>query len=159
MTLDGTHLYRRNLPHVQKNARTYFVTFCTRRDRLLSPEARSIVLKYCRGRHERTYFLHCAVVMPDHAHLIITPFPDGKGDCLPLNRIMKGIKGGSAREINRLSGTRGAIWQAESFDHLLRNCESIEEKVEYVCRNPVRKGLAAQPEEYPWLWRYSTQNV
>ncbi|MFW6189717.1 MAG: hypothetical protein ACOC7T_04710 [Planctomycetota bacterium] len=36
---------------------------------------------------------------------------------------------------------------------MLPSYECIREKVEYICRNPVRAGLVDSPEEYPWLWR------
>ena len=52
-----------------------------------------------------------------------------------------------------LLGRSGAVWQEESFDHVLRSNESLAEKVEYVCRNPVRAGLVASVGEYPWLWK------
>ena len=38
------------------------------------------------------------------------------------------------------------------MDHVLRSDESLEEKLEYVRQNPVRKGLCRTPEEYGWLW-------
>ena len=47
----------------------------------------------------------------------------------------------------------GAVWQEESFDHVLRCSEGLEAKVEYVLQNPVRKGLVADWREYPWTWQ------
>ena len=43
--------------------------------------------------------------------------------------------------------------QMLSLAHEIRRDESLHEKIEYVCENPVRKGLVATPDEYPWLWR------
>ena len=65
---------------------------------------------------------------------------------------MKTIKGTSARDINKLRGVSGPVWQDESFDHVLRSEESLHEKIEYIRMNPVRKGLVQRPEEYRWLW-------
>jgi hypothetical protein len=48
---------------------------------------------------------------------------------------------------------RGHVWQSESFDHVLRSDEGINSKVQYICENPVRKGLATDVGDYPWLWR------
>jgi hypothetical protein len=28
----------------------------------------------------------------------------------------------------------------------------LEEKLEYIRQNPVRRGLVGTPEDYPWLW-------
>ena len=49
-------------------------------------------------------------------------------------------------------GHCGPVWQEESFDHMLRSNESFEEKLEYIRRNPVRRGLVSKPEDYRWLW-------
>ena len=54
---------------------------------------------------------------------------------------------------NRLLQRRGRVWQAESFDHVLRSYESARSKGEYVCANPIRAGLVEQEDECPWLWR------
>jgi|ERR1017187_34235 hypothetical protein len=57
-----------------------------------------------------------------------------------------------ARSINKLTGRTGPVWQDESFDHVLRGDESLRETMDYVCQNPVRKGLVDKPEDYKWLW-------
>ena len=93
--------------------------------------------------------------MPDHVHLVLTPLMRETGEFHLLGAILKGIKGTSARRVNRLMGRSGSLWLPESFDHLLRRDESAEAKCDYVCRNPLRKGLARSPEEYRWLWRLS----
>jgi hypothetical protein len=54
--------------------------------------------------------------------------------------------------VNKLLGTFGPVWQEESFDHVLRNDGSFQEKLEYIRQNPVRRGLIAKPEDYRWLW-------
>jgi REP element-mobilizing transposase RayT len=96
--------------------------------------------------------LHAVVIMPDHAHLLLTPIRNAEGWPFPLQDILKLIKGPAARSINRLNRTCGALWQDESFDHVLRSNESFADKLEYIRQNPVRRGLATRPEEYEWLW-------
>jgi len=49
-------------------------------------------------------------------------------------------------------GRKGQIWQEESFDRVLRSSEKLDEKVDYILTNPVRKGLVSSPEEYDWTW-------
>ena len=93
------------------------------------------------------------VVMPDHVHIIFTPLKDNEGNPFGLAEIMSGIKGASAHSINQALNRRGRVWQDESFDHVLRSDESTYSKVLYICENPVRKGLVATEDEYPWLWR------
>ena len=91
--------------------------------------------------------------MPDHCHLLLTPLRKSDGWNYSLPEIMHAVKGASARRINVLLGRSGAVWQEEFFHHVLRSNESLAEKVEYVCRNPVRAGLVASVGEYPWLWK------
>ncbi len=91
--------------------------------------------------------------MPDHVHMVLTPLQDEHGNPYALTPILAGIKGASAHSINGLLGRMGPVWQDESFDHVLRNDERAEQKAEYICDNPVRKGLTSNPGDYPWLWR------
>jgi len=145
-------MYQRNLPHIQKEGRPIFVTFRTYRNWVLPESVRDRVLEHCLHDHGLKMWLHVAVVMPDHVHLIFTPLEDDGGHPYGLAEILNGIKGASAHTVNRQLGRKGHVWQDESFDHVLRSDESLQEKVEYVCQNPVRKGIADRPEEYRWLW-------
>jgi REP element-mobilizing transposase RayT len=90
--------------------------------------------------------------MPEHVHLLFTPMRDPNGDMFCLADILKGIKGASARRVNQALGSCGPLWQEESFDHVIRNENSMRQKIDYIEQNPVRRGLARLPEEYPWLW-------
>jgi REP element-mobilizing transposase RayT len=90
--------------------------------------------------------------MPEHVHLLLTPMRDPNGDMFCLVDMLKGIKGASARRVNQVLGSCGPLWQEESFDHVIRNQESMQQKIDYIQQNPVRRGLARVPEEYPWLW-------
>jgi len=65
---------------------------------------------------------------------------------------LKAIKGASARGVNKLLRSSGPVWQEESFDHVARSEERLDQKIEYIRQNPVRRGLAKMPEEYSWLW-------
>ncbi len=98
--------------------------------------------------------LRVAVVMPDHVHMIFTPLIARQAmEVCSLAEIMDAIKGSSAHKINRALGRKGRVWQAESFDHVLRSSESLDAKIEYLLENPVRAGLVRQWQEYPWLWK------
>ncbi|QNN24245.1 hypothetical protein HED60_18865 [Planctomycetales bacterium ZRK34] len=145
--------YRRNLPHLQAESCTLFITFATR-DRWPLPEhVRHPLIQHCLHDHRRKLDMHGLVVMPDHVHMIFTPRLDAAGAQFGLAEIMHGIKGASAHTINRLLHRRGPVWQDESWDHVLRHDESIEDKVCYICENPVRAGLVKSVDDYPWLWR------
>ena len=151
-TLDRKYEYRRRLPHYQKAGRALFITFCKGTPGPFYPEARDAVLRHCLLDDGKRFQLHVVVVMPDHVHLVLTPLRDEKGWPYALPSILKRLKGTSARSVNKLMGSCGPVWQEESFDHVLRSQESLEEKLEYVRQNPVRRGLAEKPEDYKWLW-------
>ncbi len=147
--------YRRRLPHIQKDYRPIFITFTTDHRWKLSAEARDIVLECCLKENGRKLDLRTAVVMPDHTHLLLSPLRDGDGWNFSLPQIMHAIKGASARKINLLLDRRGPVWQEEFFDHVLRSNDSLTEKADYICQNPVRAGLVGAEGEYRWLWRGS----
>lgn len=148
----GPDIYRRNLPHIQASGKPHFITFKTK-DRLTLPESvRGTVLRHCLHDDGKKCVIHAAVVMPDHVHLILTPCEDVQGKTFRLSEILSGIKGASAHAINKALERKGHVWQDESFDHVLRSMEDLEEKGQYICENPVRKGLAKTPTDWPWLW-------
>lgn len=112
-----------------------------------------LVLESCCRADQYTIDLYAAVVMPDHVHLIFVPRVDAKKlEVFSMARIMKAIKGASSHWINRRLSGHGRVWQEESFDHVVRSSENLDQKIAYVLENPLRKGLAANREEYPWIW-------
>ncbi|MBI5864441.1 MAG: aminomethyl-transferring glycine dehydrogenase [Planctomycetes bacterium] len=151
--LPASASYRRRLPHIHPGDCPVFVTFSTHQGWVLPETVRARVLEHCVHDHGTKIHLYAVVVMPDHVHLVFTPLKDDRGEPYGLPEIMNGIKGASAHGVNKMLGRKGHVWQRESFDHVLRHSESLETKIEYVCENPVRRGLVRSPDEYQWLWR------
>ena len=110
-------------------------------------------MQHCLHDHGVKLQVHGVVVMPDHVHMIFTPLNDDIGNPFGLAEIMNGIKGTSAHSINKSLNRRGPVWQREFFDHVLRSDEGIHSKAQYICENPVRRGLVAEVDDYPWLRR------
>ena len=113
---------------------------------LSRPEIARMVMDAIRYREESLlhYRLHSFVVMPNHVHLLITPLVD-------LSKVMQSLKRFTAREGNRMLGFTGrAFWLDESYDRLVRNETEFERIAYYIEMNPVKAGLAAAPEEFPW---------
>jgi REP element-mobilizing transposase RayT len=144
---NDTFWYRRHLPHLEKDGKTYFITFRTQRREWLPPLARTATLRSCIDLHLSFCWLECVTIMPDHVHAILSPLGT------TLAEVMKRMKGGSSYQANRVMKRRGPLWQHESFDHILRSSETLSRKIEYVCENPVRLGLVNHWREYPWTWR------
>ena len=136
---------RRHLPHWTMTGATYFITFRVASGRLSSSEV-VLVRDHIRSGDPSHYDLSAVVVLPDHAHLLLRPQAKTS-----LSRILKGIKGVTARLINSQRGKRGTLWQDESFDRIVRDREEFREKLRYMILNPVRAGLTRDPWSYPGL--------
>ena len=134
--ITGRIAYRRHLPHFQSDFKTYFVTFVTQKRMVLPERARDIVLRHlvqC-----SMYWLHVAVVMPDHVHVLVTPEQ-------ALGTVVGRVKGAASREVNLLLGRNGSLWQQESFDHELRRDESLQQKFAVNRKPPaVRREIAVE---------------
>lgn len=148
--------YRRNLPHIETYPAAYFVTFSTKNGLFLPHGARSIALKHCLFENGKRIELHAVVIMPTHVHLLFTPLENEQGEPFSLAEIMKGIKGSSAYGINKLLKRKGALWQPESFDRILRRGD-FEHKLNYILANPIDAGMSSRPDEYEWGWRQKPQ--
>ena len=86
------------------------------------------VLKFFDGER---YNLGEYVVMPNHVHALVTP----KGGH-ELDRILHSWKSFSAKQINKLTDSRGAVWHRESFDHIIRNPAQLARVEKYIRDNP-----------------------
>lgn len=146
---------RRNLPHWQQGGSTYFITFRVKQG-MLSASERQMVLASLVHWHQRKWHLHAAVVMPDHVHALVHPFPCGDQEWHSLGEILHSVKSFTAHQINKRRKTQGSVWQDERFDRLVRNEAEFQEKLSYIMENPVKAGLAASLEEYPFFWQESS---
>jgi REP element-mobilizing transposase RayT len=145
--------YRRQLPHLQCDDKPHFVTFCTDHRWVLPERVRSLVLECCLHDNGKKFELRAAVVMTDHVHMIFTPLVDAEAmEVCSLAAIMDAVKGASAHKVNKALNRKGRVWQAESFDHVLRSSESLDAKVQYLRENPVRRGLVGDWRRYRWIW-------
>ncbi len=137
------------LPHWEKGGHTYFITFCLENGTLTEAE-RTIALDACLHWHPERIRLHLVVVMPDHVHMLFTPVEVCAGRWPSLPWLMQSIKSFSSREVNRLRGRSGRLWQDEYRDEIIRDREEFYAKLEYTGLNPVRAGLVGRWLDYPW---------
>jgi REP element-mobilizing transposase RayT len=128
---------------------TYFVTKCVeaRRPILAVPSAAEIVIEsLAHVRRQGQIKLLAFVVMPDLYHAVFALLPDQD-----LSNLMRRIGSYTANRVRRTLDLEHPIWQADGFyDRACRNDEEVLDAVEYVQDNPVRKGLSAVPEEWPY---------
>jgi putative transposase len=78
--------------------------------------------------------------MPEHVHLLVGE--PVRGD---LARVIQGLKLSVA-----LRRTERPFWQARYYDFNVHNEEKRIEKLRYMHRNPVVRGLVSKPEEWAW---------
>jgi threonyl-tRNA synthetase/REP element-mobilizing transposase RayT len=153
----SSYTRRRSLPHFEQPWAIYAITFTTRDHRPLSPGSRTAVLNALRHFHDNRYSLFAAAVMPDHVHLLMQPWikeqdAAGENDFWSLGELMHSIKSFTAKEINRIEGTAGEVWEQERFDRYVRGDRDLEEKFHYILSNPERAGLVDPEKGYPWVW-------
>lgn len=90
------------------------------------------------------YELYAYVVMANHVHLLALPRVDP-------SRLLHSLKGFTAREANWILHRTGEpFWQRECYDHWIRDEREFERVRTYIENNPVRAGLVARAEDYPW---------
>jgi REP element-mobilizing transposase RayT len=144
------HKRLRRLDAVSIEPPIYFVTVCAkdRRPILADAEVVSILrdeLASARIRH--AWSVGRYVVMPDHLHFFCAC--DETPGAASLSRFVGSFKEWTAKRIVA-AGARAPVWQKQFFDHLLRSDQSYQTKWVYVRENPVRAGLVAKHDDWPY---------
>ena len=94
---------------------------------------------------------HCEhyCLMPNHYHLIV-------GALRPrLSRGMHWLNGRYAQWFNALHDRVGHVFQNRFGAYVIDTDRHFEKACQYVEANPVRAGLCAKPEEWPWSSAYA----
>ena len=161
-----------HLTHLYEPGMTYLLTSVTYRRQTFFAEAETAQVAF----NDVAFYTHkfkaaslAYVIMPDHIHWVIYPSPEdfkrfaceeqaksGKYAEDPerfyLSKIIEDYKRHVSFAVNRSQKTEGAkLWQDGFRDDGLRTPEAIRKAVKYVIYNPVRAGLTAWPEVYPYL--------
>ena len=123
-----------------------------------TPSRRDLFLRILEQTRERYNFIVVGyVVMPEHIHLLISEPEVGN-----LSTVMQVLKQRSAQCILRrkcrsnpaqatlFEPARVHVWQARFYDFNVWTKRKRIEKLRYMHRNPVKRGLVASPE--PWKW-------
>jgi REP element-mobilizing transposase RayT len=102
---------------------------------------------------EERYDLDCFTIMSNHVHVVFRPLERAPEEYYGLSTIMHSLKRHTAQEANKVLGRNGRFWQPESYDHVVRDEAELLRIRRYVLGNPVKAGLVAQWEDWPWSWR------
>ncbi len=138
----------------------HFITFsCYRRRTLLSAsDRRDLVLEVLEKMRSKHRFAACGyVVMPEHVHLLISE--PQIADCSVVIRAIKIAfvrrQFGAAQPQAEPGRPRSILypdpfWTRRFYDFNVYSERKFIEKLRYIHRNPVKRGLAARPEDWKW---------
>lgn len=89
--------------------------------------------------------LHAYVLMDNHLHLLVTPV-SSEG----LGRMMQSLGRRYVASFNARHGRRGTLWEGRFRAALLQAEPYLLACMRYIELNPVRAGLCALAEQWPW---------
>ena len=108
------------------------------------PIARIVAASLRRGELLGQYELGPYAIMANHVHVLLLPK-------VSPSRLLQSLKGATARQANLLLGRTGeTFWQAESYDHWVRDESEWDRIAAYIEDNPVKAGLVQCAEDYRW---------
>ena len=160
-------MFQANLPvmpwglkRFQQTGNLHYITFtCYHRAPLLGAPAARDTFERVLERVRRWYgcFVIGYVVMPEHVHLLVSEPERGE-----LATAMQMLKQVVARKLPRSPPSRPPLakggdaavskhfWQKRYYDFNLWSEAKRIEKLRYMHRNPVKRGLAEKPEDWAW---------
>ena len=149
-------------PRISKNytSATYFLTFTIKHwyyifDRHNRFEILADSLTYCQ-KHKHLK-IHAYVFMLNHIHLIISS-PDAIGFVRDFKKftskeMQKNIIAFEANVLKlfkKATGEGYEFWQPSNMPKIIESEDFLNQKIEYIHYNPVRKQYVNNPED--WVW-------
>jgi putative transposase len=121
--------------------------------------ANDIVAKSLENFHGQRIWLGDYVVMPNHVHVLVQPFPGVK-----LEEWLYSIKRFTSNQIGRLNlgvntdndvTNQKAFWRSEAFDRIIRSMEELVRIRHYILNNPKKhKPGTYFVKQMDWLDEY-----
>jgi putative transposase len=160
--------HRKQVKHFNQPGHVHELTFsCYQQRPLLTNDLwrRLFCEAVDRAMERHQYRLFAFVIMPEHVHLIVHP----RGDASPIAALLKAIKQSFSSRIKRILEERPSplleqltvrqrpgvmtfrFWQeGPGYDRNLIEPQAILAAIDYVHRNPVRRGLCERAIEWKW---------
>ena len=98
---------------------------------------------------ERAFKLHDFVIMPDHLHSLLTV--DGQ---TTIEKAMQLVKGRFSFRLSKEYRFTGDVWQRGFSEVQVLGRGSFERHRTYIAENPVKAGLVASPNQYPFSYGF-----
>jgi len=121
----------------------HFVTFsCFHRQPFLAtPSSRDLFERSLETMRVRYDFVVAGyVLMPEHVHLLLS-----EPKKAALSKALQALKLSVA-----VQSTQRPFWQARYYDFNVFASDKRVEKLRYMHRNPVKRGLVSEPAEWAW---------
>jgi putative transposase len=83
--------------------------------------------------------------MPEHFHLLIS-----EPEIADPSTVMKVLKMRFARKVHKTDHRSGDLWQKRFYDFNVCTRKKRVEKLRYIHRNPVKRGLVREPDQWTW---------
>jgi putative transposase len=134
------------------SARTFFATTKTIQGaRLLQSERNAMLLVDVLRSYMAAgkFRIHDFVVMPNHLHVLLTVGRD-----MTIEKAMQLIKGGFSYHLKKEFGYLGEVWQRGFSEVRIMDKEGFSRHREYIAKNPVKEGLGAACDEFPFCFAY-----
>jgi putative transposase len=133
----------RGLVRYQEADDLHFVTFsCSQRRPILgTPTARNIFEHSLETMRLRYQFIVLGyVVMPEHVHLLVSePSKTSLSNAIQALKLSVAVR-----------RSERPFWQARYYDFNVFTDRKRVEKLKYMHRNPVARGLVEEPEQWAW---------
>ncbi len=137
---------------------SFFITVVTHnREPILIENINILRNSFRESKRYYKYDIEAICVLPDHFHMIITPF-----DVKDYPNIIKSIKynfttkykinNDVSQSFSRHKKKMQPVWQKRYYEHTIRSQKDLYEKMEYIKNNPIKHGLVNVWNE----WEYSS---
>jgi putative transposase len=136
------------LKRFQREGDDHFITFsCYRREPYLAASTSKDVFLDSLELTRRRYNFEVLgyVIMPEHIHLLVSE-PLGELDAeVPLSKALQSLKLSVSKRLSPRP-----FWQTRYYDFNVFTHNKRVEKLKYMHRNPVTRGLVEKAEDWPW---------
>jgi putative transposase len=135
-----------SLKRFHQSRQLHFLTFSCyqRKPKLRTPQACTVLLSALeRVRQKYGLCVYGYVVMPEHVHLLVSEPERGT-----LAAAMQSLKQGVARTLALRASE--SFWMERYYDFNVWSESRFVQKLRYIHRNPVTRGLVERPEDWPW---------
>jgi len=152
-----------NYRRIHLDGYSYYLTLVTHRRRPLLIEHIDILRRaFALSKTKYHYTIDAIVVLPDHLHMIITPNNAAEYPKIVSHikrAFVYGFKSKLPEQKIDLSTSQyrrkhSGIWQERYYEHTIRNDKDWQEKMNYICNNPVKHGWVSRADQ----WVHSSCN-